>query len=101
MYYSYSLSDRFNSNIYFKMENLQRTGSFKIRGALNCLLKNIDHCKRGIIAASAGNHAQGIAFGAKLLDLSSLIIMPKKHLNKDQQYRSIWCQGYIIWRKLQ
>jgi len=81
MYYNYSLSDRFNSNIYFKMENLQRTGSFKIRGALNCLLKNIDHCKRGIIAASAGNHAQGIAFGAKLLDLSSLIIMPKKHLN--------------------
>ena len=77
MYYSHSLSERYNCNIFFKLENLQRTGSFKIRGALNCILKNIDNCKKGIITASAGNHAQGIAFGAKLFDLKSLIIMPK------------------------
>jgi threonine dehydratase len=90
MYYSHNLSERFNSNIYFKMENLQRTGSFKIRGALNCLLKNIDQCEKGIIAVSAGNHAQGIALGAKLLNLNSLIVMPKKtpliKINNTEKY---------------
>lgn len=77
LYYNHSLSEKYNSNIYFKMENLQRTGSFKIRGALNCILKNIDLCKKGIITASAGNHAQGIAFGSQLFGLKSLIVMPK------------------------
>jgi threonine dehydratase len=59
------------------MENLQRTGSFKIRGALNCILKNMELCKKGIITASAGNHAQGIAFGSQIFNLKSLIVMPK------------------------
>ncbi|MCD8567589.1 MAG: threonine ammonia-lyase [Geovibrio sp.] len=59
------------------MENLQRTGSFKIRGALNCILKNIDKCREGVIAASAGNHAQGVAFSAKSLGLKAVIVMPE------------------------
>ncbi|MDY6820875.1 MAG: threonine ammonia-lyase [Deferribacterota bacterium] len=77
LYYSHKLSNLFSGNIYLKLENLQRTGSFKIRGALNCILKNYELCKRGIITASAGNHAQGVAFGAQLLNVKSTIVMPK------------------------
>ncbi len=64
-------------NIYFKLENRQLTGSFKIRGALN----KISHLtesekKRGVIAASAGNHAQGVAMSARLFGVQSKIVMP-------------------------
>lgn len=77
LYYSYNYSEMLNSEIYFKLENLQRTGSFKIRGALNCILKNREKCKNGIITASAGNHAQGTAFGAKSLGIRAVIVMPR------------------------
>lgn len=63
--------------IYFKAENLQFTGSFKVRGALNKLLSIQDEAKeKGVIAASAGNHAQGVAFHAKRLGLKARIVMP-------------------------
>lgn len=78
LYYDQYLSDTFNAKIYLKLENLQRTGSFKIRGALNCIIKNLDKCKSGIVTASAGNHAQGIALGTKLLGLKATIVMPTK-----------------------
>jgi len=63
--------------LYMKLENLQRTGSFKERGALNrMLVLSEEERRRGIIAASAGNHAQGVAFHAGRLGLDSLIVMP-------------------------
>ena len=63
---------------YLKLENLQRTGSFKLRGALNRVLSLTDEEKqRGVVAASAGNHAQGVAFGCAQLGVSALIVMPE------------------------
>lgn len=76
LYYSNNFSERTGGDIFFKLENLQRTGSFKIRGALNCILKHEDECKNGVVAASAGNHAQGVAFSCKALGIRSVIVMP-------------------------
>lgn len=76
LYHSLSFSQNYGGEIYFKLENLQRTGSFKIRGALNAILSNIENCKNGVIAASAGNHAQGVAFGAQITGVRSVIVMP-------------------------
>ncbi len=76
--YSATASKRIGVEAYFKFENLQRTGSFKIRGALNKISTLTDsEKKRGVIAASAGNHAQGVALSATLLQVSSTIVMPK------------------------
>lgn len=71
------LSSFSNNNIFLKLENLQKTGSFKIRGALNKILNlSKEQQTKGLIAASAGNHAQGVALAAKSLNLVSKIIMP-------------------------
>jgi len=75
---SHYLSEHIGLPIYLKLENLQRTGSFKERGALNKLLTLTDEeRKRGVIAASAGNHAQGVAFHATKLGIRSQIVMPQ------------------------
>jgi threonine dehydratase len=64
--------------VYLKLENLQRTGSFKLRGAYNSIAQLSDTQKmRGIIAASAGNHAQGVALSARDLKLEATICMPE------------------------
>lgn len=66
-------------DLYFKMENLQRTGSFKIRGALNKITSlTKQESSKGVIAASAGNHAQGVAYSAAKRGLHSKIFMPEK-----------------------
>jgi threonine dehydratase len=63
--------------VFLKLENLQRTGAFKERGALNKILTLSEHDKkRGVIAASAGNHAQGVAFHARNNGISAKIVMP-------------------------
>jgi len=63
--------------VYFKCENLQRIGAFKFRGAYNALSRLSEAEKaRGVITHSSGNHAQGIALAAKLLDISATIVMP-------------------------
>jgi len=75
---SHHLSERIGLPIFLKLENLQRTGSFKERGALNKLLTLTDEERsRGVIAASAGNHAQGVAFHATKLGIRSQIVMPQ------------------------
>lgn len=71
-----SLADDFE--LYVKMESLQKTGSFKIRGAYFKIFNlTEEEKKRGIIAASAGNHAQGVAYTAKKLNINATIVMPK------------------------
>lgn len=72
------LSEDFGSEIYLKKENLQLTGSFKLRGAYN-RIANLSQEKRdkGVVAASAGNHAQGLAFAAKQFDCEATIFMPE------------------------
>lgn len=72
--FSSFLSDLFNANIYLKLENMQKTGSFKERGTLNFLLKRTKLSQ--VVAASAGNHAQALAFHAKKLNIKSTIFMP-------------------------
>ena len=76
LYHSASFSENYRAGIYFKLENLQRTVSFKVRGALNAILKNKEKCANGVITASAGNHAQGVAFSAKLIGVKAVIVMP-------------------------
>ena len=76
LYYSNYFSELLSADIYFKAENLQRTGSFKVRGALNCMLANKDKCLSGVVTASAGNHAQGVAFSAGILGVKALVVMP-------------------------
>jgi threonine dehydratase len=71
--------ERFGGRAWFKFENLQRTGSFKERGALNrMLLVPEAERSRGVIAASAGNHAQGVAFHAGRLGIPATIVMPER-----------------------
>ncbi|MCB1839750.1 MAG: threonine ammonia-lyase [Rhodospirillales bacterium] len=71
------LSLHMGINLYLKLENLQHTCAFKARGALNKLLTLTDEQKqRGVIACSAGNHAQGVAYHATRLDIPSIIVMP-------------------------
>lgn len=71
------LAELLGSPVYLKCENLQRTGSYKIRGAYNRLARLSDEEKaRGVVAASAGNHAQGVAFAARELGIAATIFMP-------------------------
>jgi threonine dehydratase len=70
----------------FKCENLQRAGSFKIRGALNALLQlDDDQRRRGVVAFSSGNHAQGVALAAKLLGIPATIVMPENSVQTKVQ----------------
>lgn len=72
------LSIHLGIDLYLKLENLQHTNAFKSRGALNKLLTlTPDQRKKGVIACSAGNHAQGVAYNATRLGIPSLIVMPK------------------------
>jgi len=76
--YTNTLSDMTGNSVYLKMENQQRTGSFKLRGAYNKIANlNEAEKKTGIIASSAGNHAQGTALAGTLFGISSTIVMPK------------------------
>src|SRR5437870_10464934 len=75
---NHSLSERIGVEVRLKCENLQRAGSFKIRGALNALLQlGGDERRRGVVAFSSGNHAQGVALAAKLLCIRATIVMPE------------------------
>ena len=72
------LSQRLGNPVWMKREDLQRVFSFKIRGAYNKIAHLSDEeCARGVIAASAGNHAQGVALGAKHRGVKALIVMPR------------------------
>jgi len=71
------LSDILGSPVFLKCENLQRTGSYKVRGAYNRLSRLTDDERaRGVVAASAGNHAQGVALAARELGIRATIFMP-------------------------
>jgi threonine dehydratase len=75
---SRSLSERLGVEVRLKCENLQRAGSFKIRGAMNALLQLTDEERpRGVVAFSSGNHAQGVALAARLLGIPATIVMPE------------------------
>ena len=74
---SHAFDDACGHTVFFKCENLQRAGSFKIRGALNKLLTLTDEeRRRGVVAFSSGNHAQGVALAARLTGTSAVVCMP-------------------------
>ena len=77
--YSRVLSEQVGGPVYLKCENLQRTGSFKVRGAYTRIARLSDAERaRGVVAASAGNHAQGVAFAAGLLGTKATVVMPER-----------------------
>ncbi|KDR95962.1 threonine dehydratase [Peptoclostridium litorale DSM 5388] len=72
------LSEEYNCNVFLKPENLQTTGAFKIRGAFNKISQlSYEEKKKGLVASSAGNHAQGVAYAAQMLGVESTIVMPR------------------------
>lgn len=74
---SSSINQTLGAQLFFKCENLQRTGAFKFRGAYNALAQlDAQQRQRGVITFSAGNHAQAIALAARLLDMPALVLMP-------------------------
>jgi len=73
---SYTFSTMTGGEVYLKLENLQKTGSFKVRGAYYKIWRLGEAARRGVVAASAGNHAQGVAYAAKLLGVKATIVMP-------------------------
>jgi len=78
MLHSWVLSEVMGGPVYLKCENLQRTGSFKVRGAYVRIARLSDAERaRGVVAASAGNHAQGVAFAAGLLGCRATVLMPE------------------------
>src|SRR6266851_7859004 len=78
MLHSRVLSERIGGPVYLKCENLQRTGSFKARGAYLRIARLSDAERgRGVVAASAGNHAQGVAFAAAMLGTKATVVMPE------------------------
>ncbi|MEO6145029.1 MAG: threonine ammonia-lyase [Dermatophilaceae bacterium] len=75
--FSRALSDRAGADVHLKCENLQRAGSFKIRGAYTRMSRLTNEEKaRGVVAASAGNHAQGVALAAQMLGIKATVFMP-------------------------
>ncbi len=76
--YSHSTSELIGCDVFLKLENNQRTGSFKLRGAANKIASlTEEQKKRGVIACSAGNHAQGVALSSRLNGVESIIVMPE------------------------
>jgi len=77
--YSRVLSEQTDGPVYLKCENLQRTGSFKVRGGYVRIARlTADERARGVVAASAGNHAQGVAFAAGMLGTTATVVMPER-----------------------
>jgi len=98
--HSQMLSDRLGVDVYLKLECLQKTGSFKPRGAFNKMLTLTDEEKRaGVVATSGGNHAQGVAYAARLLGVQATICMPSatpaNYIDATRAYGAqvILCEG--------
>ena len=95
------LSERFGCEVYLKREDLQVVRSYKIRGAYN-LIQSLSEEQRtqGIVCASAGNHAQGVAFSCKLLGIKGVIYMPaitpKQKINQVKMFGGDFTQIVLI-----
>ncbi len=77
--FSKTFSEYANNQVFLKLENLQKTGSFKVRGSYNKMtsLRSEEMINGGVVAASAGNHAQGVAYSSSMLGIPCTIVMPK------------------------
>ena len=95
--YSPTISEMTGANVYLKLETLQKAGSFKVRGATNKILSTIDtSLKQGVVAASAGNHGQGVAVAAHSAGIPATIVMPEwSSLSKQEATRGYGAQVLI------
>ncbi len=101
--YSPTISERTGANVYLKLETLQKAGSFKVRGATNKILTNINTIReQGVVAASAGNHAQGVAVAAHSAGIPATIVMPEwSSISKQEATRGYGAQVIIHGRSLE
>jgi len=88
---SRTLSEMLGANVYLKLELFQTTGAFKVRGAFNKILSELDHARRsGVVAVSGGNHAQAVAYAGKILGCRSIILThrstPRNYLEATRGY---------------
>lgn len=97
---SHKLSDLFDFDLYLKLENMQKTGSFKYRGAMNKILSlDEDRLAKGIVCASSGNHGRALAYACKDLGISCIVVMPdsapegKIQAIKDLQAEIVLCEA--------
>jgi len=98
--HSPTLSQMFDCDIYLKLENLQKTGSFKIRGAAYKIFFRKDEIRSGgVVAASAGNHAQGVALAASRAGLSATIVMPEWASISKQEATCNYGGQVMLWGK--
>jgi len=95
--YSPTISEMTGANVYLKLETLQKAGSFKVRGATNKILSTRDSfLKHGVVAASAGNHGQGVAVAAHSAGIPAIIVMPEwSSLSKQEATRGYGAQVII------
>jgi threonine dehydratase len=99
--FSHILSKKFKCNVYLKREDLQMVRSFKVRGAFNKISSLSSHDKKlGVICASAGNHAQGVAISCQYLDLNGHIFVPEQtplqKIDRIRYFSNNKCQLYTI-----
>jgi threonine dehydratase len=93
---SRSLSERVGVPLYLKCENLQKTGAFKVRGALHRLLRlSEEERRRGVITISAGNHAQAVAWAAQTAGTSAVVVMPE-HASRTKVEASLGYGAEVI-----
>jgi threonine dehydratase len=94
--YSERLSKKYKTKIYLKREDLQPVRSYKIRGAYNLMSTlDKDECKRGVVCASAGNHAQGVAFSCHKLKVKGVIFMPETTPRQKVDKVQSFGDGYV------
>lgn len=100
--YSPTFSAMTGARVFLKLENLQKAGSFKVRGATNKILsERASIGKRGVIAASAGNHAQGVAVAAQLAGVAATIVMPESvSISKEEATRGYGAEVVLRGRSL-
>lgn len=102
VFHSKTLNQFSGAELYFKTENLQKVGAFKIRGAMNAVLSlQEQELKKGVTTHSSGNHAQALALAAKLKSIPSYIVMPenapavKKNAVADYGAEIIFCEATL------
>lgn len=94
--YNHHLSEKYDAEIYLKREDLQVVRSYKLRGAFNKISSlTADERARGVVCASAGNHAQGVALSCKKLGIKGVIFMPGPTPRQKINQTEMWGNGYI------
>src|SRR6187402_3722370 len=94
--FSHSLSKKYQCNVYLKREDLQVVRSYKLRGAYN-MMSSLpqEQLEKGVVCASAGNHAQGFAYSCKKLNIKGVVFMPNITPNQKVSQTKMFGNGFI------